>query len=311
MTGQASVPLRHRAEYLVFRAATGACMALGSPRELRAAEAIGRTFYRSVGIRREVVHANLRAAFPERGEDWVRETAAGAYAHIARETIVALRYDELTPERIRETATVEGEEPLMAAVRAGGAVLVTAHFGNWEAGLHVMAVRGLPSSAIMQRQKNRLFDEFINRGRGRFGTEVIDRRHAAAGTMRALRRNRAVYFVADQNAGQNGVFVPFFGRPASTHRGPALMALRSGAPLFAVAIRRVADWRYAIRFHEIEMQRDADPEEAVRDATAGFTRWLEDQIRMAPEQYFWLHKRWKARPPEEPDRSEDGTLSTV
>ncbi len=311
MSDGPSVPLRHRAEYALFRAATGACMALGSPGELRAAERIGRTFYHTVRIRRDVVRANLRAAFPERDDAWIRETAAASYAHIARETIVALRYNELGADRIRETATVVGEEPLMEAVRAGGAVLVTAHLGNWEVGLHVMAVRGLPSSAIMQRQKNRLFDAFINTGRGRFGTEVIDRRHAAAGTMRALRRNRAVYFVADQNAGRNGVFVPFFGRPASTHRGPALLALRSGAPLFAVSIRRVADWRYAIRFQRIPVHRETDPEEAVRDATARFTRWLEDEIRKAPEQYFWLHKRWKTPPPEEPDAWETGTLSTV
>lgn len=298
--GAGPVPLRHRAEYLLFRAVTSACMGLGTPRDLRVAERIGRWFYRWVGIRRDVVHANLRQAFPDRDEAWIRATAAGAYAHLARETLAALRYAEMPPEQIVATATVEGDAPLLEAVREGrGAVLVTGHLGNWEAGLNVMAARGLPSSAVMQRQKNRLFDAFVNRGRGRFDTQVIDRRHAASGAMRALRRGRAVYFVADQNAGDAGVFVPFFGRPASTHRGPALMALRSDAPLFAVSGLRSGDWRYRIRFEEIPLDRSAELEAAVTAGTARFTAWLEAQIRTAPEQYFWLHRRWKTRPPEE------------
>jgi Kdo2-lipid IVA lauroyltransferase/acyltransferase len=114
-----------------------------------------------------------------------------------------------------------------------------------------------------------------------------------------LRAGRAVAFVSDQDARGTGVFVPFFGRLASTHRGPALMAIRTGAPLFVGYAMRAADGSYVGGIEEITVSREGDMDEAVLRLTAAFTARLEALIRRAPEQYFWQHRRWKTRPPEE------------
>ena len=117
--------------------------------------------------------------------------------------------------------------------------------------------------------------------------------------MAALRAGRVVAFVTDQDARGSGVFVPFFGRLASTHRGPALMALRTGAPLFLGYGMRLPNGTYTGTIEEITVSRDGDMDDAVYRLTAAFTAKLEAVVRRAPEQYFWQHRRWKTRPPEE------------
>lgn len=292
--------LQDRAEWLAFRAAVAGCLALGWPRDLRAAERLGRTVGRLAGPRSAVAMDNLRHAFPERDEAWIRHTLTLTYEHLAREMIATLRFREMSVEEIQARAPVDGLEALERTLAAGsGAVVVSAHFGNWEAGLHGVSSRGVPSDVVVKKQRNPLFDALINESRSRFGVGVIDRARASRGALRALRRGRAVFFVADQNAGPGGVFVPFFGRLASTHRGPALLALRAEVPLYMVSGRRIADGRYRVHMVELTTERSGEPDEVVHRLTRDFTAWIEAEIRAAPEQYFWLHRRWKTRPAEE------------
>jgi KDO2-lipid IV(A) lauroyltransferase len=191
-----------------------------------------------------------------------------------------------------------GWDELKAAIDRGrGVVVVTGHFGNWELAAASLAVRGVGVDAIVQRQRNRLVDRDIVAAREKFGMRVVDRKKASSLVLPALHAGRAVGFVADQDAGRHGVFVPFFGRPASTHRGAALFALRAEAPLFIGVGTRAADGRYDCRTYEIEVDRSGPLDDAVTRMTAAFTRALEAEIRTAPEQYFWVHKRWKTRPP--------------
>src|SRR5438132_1504356 len=118
---------------------------------------------------------------------------------------------------------------LVAAVAAGtGAVLATAHFGNWEVAGAALTARGVPLDVVVQRQANPLFNAAIERDRERMGMRIIERGRAPREALTSLRAGRVVAFVSDQDARRAGVFVPFFGRLASTHRGPALMALRTG-----------------------------------------------------------------------------------
>jgi Kdo2-lipid IVA lauroyltransferase/acyltransferase len=288
---------RDRLEYVAFRAITGACLALGPPRDQRAALQLGRVIHRVVGVRRDVVHSNLRHAFPERPEEWLDSVAEAAYAHLARETIATLRLRRSGPGEIEGRTRLTGLDAVRTALDAGrGAIVVTGHFGNWELGLHAVASRGVAADAVYKHQRNPLFDRLLTDGRERFGVQAFDRAEAPRATLRSLRQNRVVFFVADQNAGPNGVFVPFFGRLASTHRGPALLAVRTGAPLFAARALRADEARYDILLEEIHTPREGEPDDAVRRLTADYTAWLETEIRQAPEQYFWLHRRWKTRP---------------
>jgi KDO2-lipid IV(A) lauroyltransferase len=249
-------------------------------------------------VRRDVVEANLRRAFPEKDDDWRRSVASASYRHLGREALAMAALGARSADEIREHTPLTGQAALERAIARGrGVVMVTAHLGNWELGGASLAVRGIGTDAVVQRQRNRMVDREISRTREALGFGMIDRRYAAKLVPHALQAGRVIGFVADQDAGRHGVFVPFFGSPASTHRGAALFALRADAPLFVGVAVRMPDGRYDCRTVEIEADRSGPVEQAVLRLTAAFTRQIEDEIRTAPEQYFWMHRRWKTRPP--------------
>lgn len=254
-------------------------------------------------IRRDVVDQNLLRAFPEKDVAWRERVARESYRHLGREGLAIAALGSRSAAEIRERTPITGWDRLKDAIDRGrGVVMVTAHFGNWELAGASLAVRGIGVDGIVQRQRNPFVDRDIVAVREALGFRVIDRRHASKLVLPALQEGRVVGFVADQDARRNGVFVPFFGTPASTHRGAALFAIRSGAPLFVgVAIRR-DDGTYDCRASEIEADRSGPLDAAVLRLTAAFTLRLEDEIRTAPEQYFWMHKRWKTRPRPAADR---------
>ena len=289
-----SPTLRHRAEDAVLRSVLFAADRLSQPQAERLGAALGRTVH-ALGMRRDVALDNLRRAFPERDEVWVRDVAKRSYEHFGREMVATLRLQSTIRASLIERSTVTGLDEVSEALRQGsGAILVTGHLGNWEVGTACLTARGLEIDGVMQRQSNPLADARINANRERLGIQPIDRRQAAKLGLRALREGRALGFVADQDARSGGVFVPFFGRPASTHRGPALLALRSGAPLFAATCIRAPDGRYDCRIVRIDESREGEPDEVVFRLTAAFTRILEAAIRTAPQQYLWQHRRWKS-----------------
>ena len=193
----------------------------------------------------------------------------------------------------------EGREELAEAFAEGrGVVMVTGHFSNWELAGAVMTAHGYPVDGVMQKLKNPWLNRYITTSRERLGIRLVDRGGAWNSLLEYLREGRIVAFVADQDAGRSGVFVPFFGRPASTHRAPALLALRGGAPLIVGGIRRVGPRRYVSWAKRLEPggAGGETPAERVESLTRRWVAELERQIRLSPEQYFWHHRRWKTRP---------------
>jgi Kdo2-lipid IVA lauroyltransferase/acyltransferase len=292
--------LAHRAQHTLFTAALHATARLDAATADRFGAALGRFGYRPLGIRRRLVENQIRASFPDRDDAWVRRTARACFEHLGRETVALLRMSRLTPDEMVARTEVINLELGDVAVRGGrGVVVVAGHLGNWEMGAAMMAARGYPVSAVVARQRNPLFDDWIVSVRERMGVEVIERSRASREALRALRRGNIVAFVADQNAGPGGVFVPFFGRLASTHRGPALMAVRTGAPLLLAVPIRCGEDRYCMRLEAVDVDRAGELDDVVHRLTAAFTARLEAAIRATPEQYLWLHRRWKTRPPAE------------
>jgi KDO2-lipid IV(A) lauroyltransferase len=306
------VRLSHRAEYALFVCATLLARALGERGARRMGAAAGRLAWWPLGLRRRTVEGQLAAAFPEHDRAWIRATARACYAHFGAELFALLRLSAATPAEVLSRTEVDGLDALGAVLAQGrGVVLATGHLGNWEIGGAALASRGVPLDVVVQRQSNPLFDRAIVHMRERLGMRVIERGQAPRQALRSLRAGRVVGFVADQDARAAGVFVPFFGRPASTHRGGALLALRSGAAVFSLGVRRLGS-RYRLTLAEVPVEGAAgDGEEAVQRLTAAFTQRLESAIRDAPEQYFWFHKRWKTRvaesaPIEEPPQRVPG-----
>lgn len=296
----------HRAEFALARSLEQAVSVLPEGAADRFGARIGRAIH-GLGIRRDIVDENLRIAFPEKSEEWLEKTRIGAYEHLGREAVAMLRLSRLDAGAvIARTVTVGWDEMHDALSLGRGLILVTGHFGNWEIAAATVASRNLPIGAIVRRQGNRLVDERLQQLRRNLGVETIYQGQAPGRVPRILRSNGVVGIVGDQDARRSGIFVPFFGKAASTHRGPALFAIRLGAPVFSCTARRLPgnEVRYEVRGRRVNFQPTGDVDTDVRDLTAQLALRLEEEVRAAPEQYFWFHKRWKTRPAhEKPDHT--------
>ncbi|MDH5589158.1 MAG: lysophospholipid acyltransferase family protein, partial [Gemmatimonadota bacterium] len=155
----------------------------------------------------------------------------------------------------------------------------------------------VPLSVVARRVANPWVDRAIRRARGAMGIALLQAGEAH-GAIRALAEGRMVALLADQDAGPGGVFVPFFGRDASTVAGPAVLALRTGAPLFLAVVvgDETSEIRHRVVIRPVPTPRTGDRGADVRRITADFTRMVEEAVRRSPEDYFWQHHRWKTRP---------------
>lgn len=249
-------------------------------------------------IRRKVVDRHLALAFPDRSTDWRADVARKCYRHLGREAVAMLLLADLGREELVARTRIVGLEALERALEEGrGIVFVTGHLGNWEIGGAATAARGVPLAAVALRQGNPLFDRDLVRTRERLGMRVIYKKDAPRAVLRALSSGDGVALVADQNPIRGGIPVEFFGREANTARGPAVLALRTGAPVFLASALRVhgTEVDYEVTFEEVPVRRTGDTDADVHWLVQAYTTRLEEAIRSHPEQYFWHHRRWKKR----------------
>jgi Kdo2-lipid IVA lauroyltransferase/acyltransferase len=251
------------------------------------------------GLRRQVAKENLALAFPERNAEERERILRLCYREVGRVAIEYGRLAELAAaEPGRTIVAFDGLEHLGAALRAGrGAILVGAHFGNFEL-MGAAASRVHPISFVVQKLNNPGVEALIAARRDRAGMRQIPIGGGLRRIYQELRANRALAMLADQDARRRGVFVPFFGRPASTAIGPARIALATRAPLLTGFTWREPDGRHRMELEPpLEIEAPDAPDAALR-LTALHVQRLERRIRERPEQWFWLHRRWKTRPAE-------------
>lgn len=249
--------------------------------------------------RRAVALENLARAFPERAGPELARIGRDSFRHLGMNFVESCVFFFRPPARLLSRVSVEGLANLEAADALGrGMLLLTAHYGNWELLAASHALSRFPLSVVMRPLDSPAFDPILERFRLRSGVELITKRRALPDIVDALRRRRMVGILLDQNASRReGVFVPFFGVPASTSKGMALIALRTGAPVLPVFIRRRPDGRHVVHAGaQVPVPSDGD----VVAFTRAFNEAIEAAIRRAPEQWFWLHRRWKTRPEETP-----------
>ena len=290
---------RHWVEFLAYRGLVSLLRRLPERLSLRLGEGLGWTIGVVFRIRWATVMDHLSFAFPDKDTRWHRRVARASFRHLGRESVATFWMGGKDAAWIRDRTEMVGLEAMEEALKEGkGLIVVTGHLGNWEMGGAGIAARGIPLDVIAQRQRNPLFDLDITRNRESLGMTVVERRDAPKRTLRTLRAGRGVGIVGDQNVRRGGVFVDFLGRPASTARGPAIFALRTGAPLFAGSVRRLPGFpqRYRIEFKRIHVNPSKDLDADVVRLTEAHTRYLEEKVREAPEQYFWQHRRWKTQP---------------
>jgi Kdo2-lipid IVA lauroyltransferase/acyltransferase len=252
--------------------------------------------YFLVPIRKKVVLENLSKSFAgERSKKEILKIARMTYQQFAQTMVELIFFPKLTPKDISEMVLMQNLPLLEAVSKLGkGAVFVGAHFGNWELMGAALAQR-YPVSYVIGRQENTMVDDLLNSYRTEKGIKLIPLKMALRQVLKTLKKNEFVAILADQDAHEDGVFVDFFGRPASTPKGPALFALRSGCPLVTGHIFRENN-RFRVIFDVVARPNPSgDEEKDIRDYTQSYVKILEGYCRRSPENWFWLHRRWKTK----------------
>lgn len=297
------VKFRHRVEYL---AGAGVLRFLGSlPR--RAArlvcEVIGAGSYYIWPRLRQVGLFNLRLAFPGWTERQRRRTLFQTFRGFGRMMADFASFPHLNPNNIGDLMIYDGFEHYARAQQRGkGVIFLTAHFGNWELSSFAHSMHGHTINFTVRPMDNPLLDEMITRYRCLSGGWPIDKNDFARPALQALKRGEAVGVLMDTNMlPGEGIFVEFFGRLACTTSAPARLARKTGAALvLGLTLWDSKLGKYRLRFEPVEWIAAADAEDEIRINTANFTRLIEECIRRHPDQWFWVHRRWKTRPTGEP-----------
>ena len=291
------VKASHLFEALLVRALRAGVRAMPWRASLRLGAALGDLAH-ALGIRRTVAEGNLASAFPDRT---AAERARILSAHYRQLGQIACEYARLgqlarAPEG-QVIATVRGLEHLDAVRDRGrGAILLTGHYGNFEL-MGAWLGRRHPVDFVAKPLSNPAVDAMRIRMLAEAGVGYIPLGPGLRRVFSALRHNRWVAMVADQDARDGGVFVPFLGRPSSTPVGPAVIALRTGAPIVMGFVTRREDGRHDGEFLPPLVPPGPEAADPVYALTALHAACLEAWVREHPEMWLWLHRRWKTAPP--------------
>ena len=257
---------------------------------------LGRVLYAVAKKRRQTCLSNLQLAFPEMPEPERVDLARRVFEHYGIVTADFLRAEKRTDQEILDSIEVEGFEKLATALAKGkGALMITGHLGNWERAAAWVALQGYELLVVARAVRHAELNQLVNSLRARQGTSVVERGQAARPIIEALRKNGVVAILPDQNTDPDidGIFVPFFGKPAGTVLGPGVIAERTGADAISVVCVRTGPCRYKIIVGDVlvpEPGYERKGEGMIRAVNAA----LEKVIREYPEQWLWFHDRWKS-----------------
>ena len=291
-----------------FAAARTLLTGLGwMPRSLAVAagRSIGRVAYTVGGRLRRAGTRNLELAFPEMNAPERERILRGCFSNLGRLLGEFSQFAHATPESLASIVECEGLEHLEAAEANGrGTILFTGHLGAWELTSLALSALGHRVDFLARRIDNRPIEELIEKTRTRFGNRSIDKRAAARPMLRTLGAGGTLGILMDLNTQPHeGVFVDFFGRPASTTSSLATVALRTDAIVLPI----FAPWneerqRFMLRIEPpVSITKSGDQNDDIRALTATVTAVIEKYVRLYPDQWLWIHKRWNTRPVGEAD----------
>ena len=255
-------------------------------------------YYISPRHRLIAIH-NLSRSFPEKSVSEIISIAKGSFRHIG---IMAAEFFEIpyiTKANVHKYVEFDGFEHIKKALeKKKGVLSILAHFGNWELMSAALPLGAQPVNIIYRPLDSPLVENLIGWTRTAPGNALVPKEGSIRKTIRLLAKNQIMAILIDQNvAVREGIFIDFFGRPACTGIGLAVLALNTEAPVLPCFMIRMKDGRYKCLLQPaVEIVKTGDSEEDIRVNTQNFNRVIEDIVRQYPDQYFWVHQRWKTRP---------------
>lgn len=297
-----TVALRYLLEHAALRLWTLIISCFPIDTNLKTAKLMGNVWWLLMKRHRDRAMDNLRPALGgQRNEEQLRRIARRSFEHFAQLYLVEL---VMTPRLINEWSWARHVtlDDLGAALREllanRGVIMLTAHFGNYELLGYTLARLGLPLHAVMRPLDNPLVNEFIVSSRQAGGVRLLYKKGASEAADETVAGGGTLCFISDQDAGRKGVFADFFGRPASWYKSIGLLAMRHRVPVVVgVAVRERSGFHYRIAVERIIQPEEwADQADPLKWLTQTYAHALESAIRRHPEQYLWMHRRWKSRP---------------
>lgn len=296
-------PLKDYAVYLLIRAVVCIVQALSWRGALQLARGLAWLAYHLDRRHRQVAIDNIRHAFGQLEAPAVDRLVRSTYLHLTTMMVEMIRLPRvLHPARIHDHlhhANPDDRVRIMALKKNGRARLaVTGHFGNWEVLSYAAGLDGFRGGIVARRLDNPYLDRFLTHFRRDTGLTLLDKTADYARILELLAQGEGLGLVGDQDAGPRGLFVDFFGRPASTFKSIALLSLNYGAPIVVLGAARVGQpMQYRLYLEDIILPEDyAGRADAALAITQRYSDALERMVRRHPEQYFWLHRRWKHQP---------------
>ena len=296
-------------EYSVARILMGAFRLMPRSMSVAAGRSVARMTYRLFGKLRRVGLRNLELAFPELSPEERESILKGAFLNLGRVLGTVTHFSELTKENFGNLIGYEPELEFDATYKRSidegrGRIIVGAHFGNWELHAFSYPIFFEPLTFLAREMDNPKIDKMVEHIRTRLGNRQIDKTNSAAEIIRTLRGGGAIGMLADVNSHpKEGIFVPFFGIPACTASGVAMLAIRTDSlivPSFVAWDNEIGKYRL-VHDQIIEPANTGDRDADIVATTAAYTAAIERIIRRFPDQWIWIHRRWKTRPVGEPE----------
>ena len=293
-------PLQTKLEYYAARSLVGAIGLFPLKTSMRIGKGAGRFIGSRLAKLQKTGRRNLEIALPELPENEKDKILSGTFESLGRQLGLVAHFGSFTPERVRETVEVVGLENFNAAYERGkGVLFFTGHFGSWEIFFLLPYAFGYGMNMVVRRVDNPLVENFVDNLRTHLGCRTLDKTQSARQMFRVLKKGELLGVMADLNVQEReGVFVDFFGTPASTTTGIAKLALATNAAVLpAFAVWNEAKQKYVVHLEPaLSVEKSADSDADIKSLTQKMTNVVEEYIRRYPEQWLWIHKRWNTRP---------------
>jgi Kdo2-lipid IVA lauroyltransferase/acyltransferase len=292
--------IKTRRYYLYYMAVIGAWVIRLFPLRLGLylADLTGRAVYAVLRKYSRRTFDNLKSVFPEKSDAEI-EIAGGVFSNICKNAVELVSFSKLTERTLPKWVRSEGAYGKIDRIlaRGKGVIMLASHFGNWELISAYFTLKGYNGTVIARRIYFEKYDKFINNFRKYVGVKVVYRDDSPKKILRVLKRNEMLGILADQDVDSvEGVFVDFFGKKAYTPKAPVALALATGSSLVPCFMIREKEGHRLVLEDPLEIEEKADKEETIRYNTQKWSNIVESYIRRYPEQWVWMHDRWKTKP---------------